>query len=135
MKNIYIIRIENSIDLITNSSSELFVIKGDKQKEMILEMMNQAFDEEGLSYRASDYELQPSFTYDKDYSFDFEYEKNRMIEMFGEDKRTIVEQLFDDPDKANYYHFMFDRDDEYRLDYKIQSALTRIGFEFLGSDY
>ena len=34
------IRIDNSIDIITNSSSELFVIKGDRQKQDLIELLN-----------------------------------------------------------------------------------------------
>jgi len=37
-----IIKIENCIDIITNSSSELFVIKADKKKEIIYEMVKDA---------------------------------------------------------------------------------------------
>ena len=34
------IRIDNSIDIITNSSSELFVIKGNRQKQDLIELLN-----------------------------------------------------------------------------------------------
>lgn len=38
----YKLKIDNAIDLITNSSSELFVIKGDKTIDMVVELVNEA---------------------------------------------------------------------------------------------
>lgn len=37
------INVDNTIDLITNSSSELFVLKADKQKQVIVDLINTAF--------------------------------------------------------------------------------------------
>ena len=39
-----VLRIDNTIDLITNSSSELFVIKSTKQKEVIIKMLEKALE-------------------------------------------------------------------------------------------
>lgn len=42
MKTIFTINVSNTIDLITNSSSELFVLKG-KTKEVIIELLNTVY--------------------------------------------------------------------------------------------
>lgn len=132
----FLVRIDNCINLITNSSSELFIIKGDLQKEIVLEMMNASFENVGIDYRASLYSLSDSFTRDSNWDFDIDYEKSRLKDIFSEEKSDLIDQLFaQEEDKANYYHFTFDRDEEYHLDGKVHDALVAIGFEFMGSDY
>lgn len=135
MKNLYIIGVDNTIDLITNSSSELFVIKGDKQKAAIVEMMNEAFKARGLDITVRESSLDEQFS-KTDRWYDPEWDKQNLKENFPEEKHHLIDELFSvEEGKCNFYGYTFDRDEESRLDYQVHEALVKIGFEFMGSDY
>ena len=130
---LYILRVDNAIDLITNSSSELFVIKGDKQKEMVIEMISEAFKNNNIPACVSEWSIESMVTREEFY-YEATWEKENLKEKFPVEKHHLIEELYGNEDSnPNFYGYRFDRDSEYRDD--IRDALTSIGFEYIGSDY
>lgn len=125
------IQIDNMIDLITNSSSELFVIKADKPKEMLAELCREALRD----YR-------PNFTIEdiSDRIFEGshrEWEESskveQALEVFPEEVREELREKY--LTKPNYYAVVFDRDWEYHQNYQPKRILEEIGFEMIDNDY
>ena len=130
-KTIAIIRVENMIDLITNSSSELFVISAKNTTAQALsEMVNEALKG---AYRVVPENFEKRFKKESS-NYEIEWEVENILENFPEeDRETLREKYFSDG--GNYFAFMQDRDDSYRNDYKVKDKLIELGFEFMGSDY
>ena len=122
-----VIRIENVIPLITNSSSELFVIEAkDKTAEMLSEMVNAAIKQNIVS----PYSFEKRFKKESS-NYGMEWEIDNILENFPEgDREKLRNQYF--TDGGNYFAIMFDRDED---NSKIKEVLTELGFEFMGSDY
>lgn len=126
MKNlVFILRIDNTIDLITNSSSELFVIKSTKQKEVIIKLLEKAL--EGIY----DYNIKLGERVLKEKEeWEVDYEKTNFLNNFPEEKHEEIEALFS---QTNWYSFVIDRDHEYIRE--IENTLIKIGFELIDTDY
>ena len=129
-KVIAIIRVDNMIDLITNSSSELFVISAkDTTAKALAELVNAAV---GFQFASED-----SFEkrYKKEsYNYEMEYEIENILENFPEeDREALKEKYF--KDGGNYFAITQDRDESSRNDYAVKDKLIELGFEFMGSDY
>ena len=130
-KVLAIIRIENVIPLITNSSSELFVIEAKgKTAEMLAEMVNTSINP---------YDVVSPKSFEKRFkkessNYDMDWEVDSILENFPEeDREKLRNQYF--TDGGNYFAIMFDRDESYMNKYKVKNALIELGFEFMGSDY
>lgn len=124
-----IIRIENCIDIITNSSSELFVIKADKKKEIIFEMVKDALSE--ITPITLD-SLEPRIFEGEHNTYEEDWMLNDFLAKIPEYKREEIKNQLSQP---NYYGLVFDRDWAYRIDYRHHEKLKELGFELLTSDY
>ncbi len=125
MKTIGFIRIDNIIDLITNSSSELYVIENKMAKSLLVEMLNEAF--QGTGRKFNEFSIDGRFVRDKS---EYETYVDDILENFPEsDREALRQKYFTDP---RYYSISFDRDYMEDRDRKI---LYSIGFELEDSDY
>lgn len=124
------IRIDSMIDIITNSSSELFVIENKMAVPMLVEMVNEALCGSGFSISESSVELRKV----KELSeYESDWEIDRALEMFPEAIRDeLREKYFTEP---NYYGIAFDRDEIWSSDKDVRDILKNIGFELIDSDY
>ncbi len=129
-KFIAFIRIDSMIDLITNSSSELFVIENTMAKPMLVELVNEAL--KGFSSIDED-DIECRINRDS-YSI---WEQDSMIEdalrIFPESTREeIKEKYLKDP---KYYGISFDRDNISQSYVDVRGKLAAIGFELIDTDY
>lgn len=125
-------QIDHILDLITNSSSELFVIENKCAKETIAELINEAL-KNIITVKVSEIEER----FKKDGQSDCTWEIDNALELFPEtDREMLKEKYFTTP---KYYGISFDRDWIYRLNNEgrkdLRSILTGIGFEMVDSDY
>ena len=125
MKTIGIIRIDNMIDLITNSSSELYVIENNTAKTLLVEMLNEAF--KGTKRRFTEFSIDDRFAKDKP---DWELDVDALLENFPEsDREELRQRYFSTP---RFYAVSFDRD---YMEDDDRQKLYSIGFELIDSDY
>lgn len=123
----FTINVDNMIDLITNSSSELYVIDNNMTIETLVEMVNTTLKDTGFSI--SEYDVEKRYIKDGDL-YDQEYKIDQALELFPESEREkLKEQFFSKP---LYYGISFDRDD---FTYEARQALESIGFECVDTDY
>jgi len=127
------LKIDHIIDLITNSSSELFVIENKCAKETICEIINEAL--KGATSVTVDC-IEERFTKDGDL-YSQEYEIENALKMFPENAiEELKEKYFKNP---KYYGVSFDRDWIYQMDndlnFDVRSKLINIGFELVDTDY
>lgn len=128
MKNrtIGFIRVDNVIDLITNSSSELFTIRANMAQSIIEELVVKAMD--GLPYDFSVMRLENS-----NGPRDEEWELDDALKVFAPEDREEIKQKY--LGKAKYYAVVVDRDLGYDTNYKHHDELMKLGFELVTSDY
>ena len=127
---IAVIRVENMIDLITNSSSELFVINAKNTTAKVLtEMVNSAL---GYTF-VTENSFEPRFKKESA-NYEMEWEIDNILENFPEEDREELRKKYF-ANGGNYFAITQDRDDSYRNDYKVKDTLIELGFEFMGSDY
>lgn len=128
MKNrtIAFIRIDNMIDLITNSSSELFTIKADQPLEIIEALVKEAMD--GIGYSIDSCRLQDG----EDIREGDWVIENALAVFAPEDREEIREKYLS---KAKYYAVIVDRDDGYHTDYAHHYRLKELGFELITIDF
>jgi len=121
------IRIDSIVDLITNSSSELFVIENKMTKEVLIELVNNAL--KGIT-SISNYSIEDRFVKDEaPYDSNIDY----ILEKFPEEDREMLrEKYFTDP---RWYGISFDRDWISERDGDVREILTKIGFELIDTDY
>lgn len=113
------------IDLITNSSSELYVIENTMAKSILVEMLNEAF--KGTNRRFSEFSLDDRFVRNK---AEYETYIDEILENFPEsDREELRKKYFTDP---RYYSVSFDRDYMEDSDRKI---LYSLGFELEDGNY
>ena len=124
MKTLGIIRIDNMIDLITNSSSELYVIENNMAKTLLIEMLNEAF--EGIR-KFNEFSVDDRFAKDKP---DWELDVDNLLENFPEsDREELRQRYFSTP---RFYAVSFDRD---YMEDDDRQKLYSIGFELIDSEY
>jgi len=128
-KVVAFLHIDNMIDLITNSSSELFVIKASLSKDVIVEMVNEAI--KGFSSISED-SLEMRF-FKEGSIWDQDYKMTEMLEMFDEDDREEIKLKY--LTNPKYYGVVFDRDYIYQSSIDVRSKLAEIGFELIDTDY
>jgi len=129
MKNkIYgFIRIDNMIDIITNSSSELFIIENTMTLPILVEMVNSAL--EGFS-SVTENSVETRVTKTSEQN---DWEIENALEQFPEEDRDMLrEKYFTDP---KYYAVSFDRDQICSSDIDVRGKLSEIGFELIDTDY
>lgn len=128
----FVFKFDHIIDIITNSSSELFVIENKCAKTMLVDLLNNAL--KGIKNITED-DIEDRFKKDGD-MYDQQYEIDNALELFPEDDRDILkEKYFSSP---KYYGISFDRDWIYNLNSKcidIRNILIEIGFELVDTDY
>ena len=120
------IRIDNSIDIITNSSSELFVIKGDRQKQDLIELLN---SEIGKVVTFNDWSVYISRFDDSEYdSFEEESIIADFLSNFSDEK---AERLIKIINEDSYFEIYID---DYTLSAFpwVEDKLLEIGFQNKG---
>lgn len=117
-----LIRIDNMIDIITNSSSELFIIENNMAVPMLVELVNTAFNGK---LKISEYNIEGIFNKDEYANTNID----EILDNFPESDREMLRtKYFTDP---RWYKLSLDRDWIYRVEREIplRKILTEIGFE------
>jgi len=129
-KIIAFISIDHVVDLITNSSSELYVIKATGAKEILLELVNEALKEYTYVH-LTDFEDR---FFKEGHTSEADWKIQDILESFDEDDRKeLKEKYFTNP---KYYGLVFDRDWVYNNgDYDFRDKLRGVGFELVDTDY
>ena len=120
------IRIDNSIDIITNSSSELFVIKGDRQKQDLIELLN---SEIGKVVTFNDWSVDISRFDDSEYdSFEEESIIADFLSNFSDEKAERLRKIINEDT-----YFQIYIDDYVVSEFPwIKDKLLEIGFQYKG---
>jgi hypothetical protein len=124
------IRIDSMIDIITNSSSELFVIENKMAIPVLVEMTNTVLSGTGFSITESCVEkrlVQDQQDYETEWKID------EALALFPENVREELKAKY--LTEPNWYGISFDRDDIHRNDQDIRGRLTSIGYELIDTDY
>lgn len=125
----FTINIDHVLDLITNSSSELFVIDAGMTKETLVEMVNEQL--KGFS-SINIHNIEERFSRDESPE-DFQWKMDELLNCLDEtDSAEIKEKYFTKP---KFYGISFDRDYIYRSNIDVRAKLCEIGFEFETGDY
>ena len=120
------IRIDNSIDIITNSSSELFVIKGDRQKQDLIELLN---SEIGKVVTFNDWSVHISRFDDSKYdSSEEESIISDFLSNFSDEKAEKLRKIINED---SYFEIYID---DYTISEFpwIEDKLLEIGFQYKG---
>lgn len=128
MKNrtIAFVYVDNAIDLITNSSSELFTIRATQPKEVIEALVGEAMGD--IYYSMDVMRLENS-----DGPNDEEWQLEQALSVFApEDREEVRAKYFN---KAKYYAVVVDRDAGYDTNFKHHDNLIKLGFELVTTDY
>ena len=120
------IRIDNSIDIITNSSSELFVIKGDRQKQDLIELLN---SEIGKVVPFNDWSVDISRFDDSEYdSFEEESIITDFLSNFSDEKAERLRKIINED---TYFQIYIDDYTVSEFPW-IKDKLLEIGFQYKG---
>lgn len=120
------IRIDNSIDIITNSSSELFVIKGDRQKQDLIELLN---SEIGKVVTFNDWSVYVSRFDDSEYdSFEEESIIADFLSNFSDEKAERLRKIINED---TYFQIYIDDYTVSEFPW-IKDKLLEIGFQYKG---
>ena len=120
------IRIDNSIDIITNSSSELFVIKGDRQKQDLIELLN---SEIGKVVTFNDWSVYISRFDDSEYdSFEEESIIADFLSNFSDEKAERLRKIINED---SYFEIYIDDYTVSEFPW-IKDKLLEIGFQYKG---
>jgi len=124
------IRIDSIIDIITNSSSELFVIENKMAIPILVEMTNSVLSGTGFSITESCVEKR--LVQDQQ-DHETEWKINEALVLFPEHVREELKAKY--LTEPNWYGISFDRDDIYRNNDDIRGKLISIGYELIDTDY
>ena len=120
------IRIDNSIDIITNSSSELFVIKGDRQKQDLIELLN---SEIGKVVTFNDWSVDISRFDDSEYdSFEEESIIADFLSNFSDEKAERLRKIINED---TYFQIYIDDYTVSEFPW-IKDKLLEMGFQYKG---
>ena len=120
------IRIDNSIDIITNSSSELFVIKGDRQKQDLIELLN---SEIGKVVTFNEWSVDISRFDDSEYdSFEEESIITDFLSNFSDEKAERLRKIINED---SYFQLYIDDYTVSEFPW-IKDKLLEIGFQYKG---
>ena len=126
------LKIDHVIDLITNSSSELFVLEAKTNKKLVVELVNEAL--QGATSITEDSIEERLFKDGNLYDGDWRIEQ--ALEMFPEEKREELKaKYFTNP---RYWGVVFDRDWVYQMDEQginVRNKMSELGFELVDTDY
>lgn len=125
------IRLDHMIDLITNSSSELFVIANSMEKSVLVEMTNKVL--EGTGFKISESCIEDRYLDNEDNVYDHNWQLEDMAEKLGQSKEEFMLTNFKNGPK--WYGISFDRDQTYQSNYDITALLAGIGYEMVNGDY
>ena len=129
-KVIAIIRVDNMIDIITNSSSELFVINAkNTTAKALAELVNAAV---GFTF-ATEHSLEKRFIKERP-NYEMAWNIDEVLENFPQEDREILKEKYF-KDGGNYFAITQDRDESYNNNYAVKNKLIELGFEFMGSYY
>lgn len=129
---ILVFQYDNQIDLITNSSSELFTVPcQNKSKEFFVNLIN-SFIPENYEYKVKSQEL-----HERIFQYEDEWSAVNTLEILlknfpEEDREEIRQKYFNKP---NYFAISFDRDWVFLEEDIVKAALYAAGFELIDSDY
>lgn len=126
------LKINHVIDLITNSSSELFVLEAKMNKKLIVELVNEAL--KGATSITEDSIEERIFK--EGHVYDGEWQIQEALEKFPENVREELKaKYFTNP---NYWGVVFDRDWVYEMDSQgidVRFKMSQLGFELIDTDY
>lgn len=128
-KIIFKIRIDHILDLITNSSSELFVIANSMEKATLVEMTNTALTGTGFSIHEND--IEERFINDNESVHEHAWKIAQMSQDLGITEDEFKEKMFATGPK--WYGISFDRDEIYNSNVGIK--LSELGYEMVNGDY
>jgi hypothetical protein len=124
-RTIGFIYVDNVIDLITNSSSELFTIRATMAQSLMEKLVADAMD---VYYDFKIMRLENSNGPNEE-----EWQLEDALSIFApEDREEIKEKYLG---KAKYYAVIVDRDLGYHTNYLHHKKLEELGFELISSDY
>lgn len=135
MKNriFFIFKMDHIIDLITNSSSELFVIKADQSKQVFVEMINECL--KGIT-SISEFSVEERLVEDERPG-DVEWRIEDTLKLFPKEVRQELKEKY--LTKPNFYGISFDRDWIYKIEnekgFDIRGKLQTLGMEMIDGDY
>jgi hypothetical protein len=130
MKTFAFLKIDSFIDIITNSSSELFVIENKMAVDALVEITNEALKDTGFSIHTNCVELRIAKEL-RDY--ESEWQINQALELFPENVREEIKEKY--LTHPNWYGISFDRDQIYQSDHDIRGILSNLGYELIDTDY
>jgi hypothetical protein len=99
MKQLFVIKVDHSIDLITNSSSELFVLEG-KSLDTVKELIASIYPEYLTEYD----EVKPTSELTTDeLEIYIDYSRRDSVDILEDEREFFVNEV--DPDKKMYFLF------------------------------
>lgn len=124
-RTIGFVYVDNAIDLITNSSSELFTIRAtmvqDIMEKLVADVMDVYYDFKVMRLENSDGPNEE------------EWQLNDALSIFAPEDRDEIKEKY--LGKAKYYAVIVDRDLGYDTNYEHHKKLEELGFELVSSDY
>lgn len=130
-----LIRVENIIDLITNSSSELFVIQGTLEREVLAALINNTIGEH-RRVSPKDFEIRPV---KNESPYEYEWRLDEFLKDFPLETQERIRLAIEEGSSSGWYAISFDRDWVYTMtnDFNIdvRDELFKIGFELIDTDY
>lgn len=127
----FIISVDHIIDIITNSSSELFIIENKHTPEILAAMVNDALV--GFTHNVTPDDFEHRFKKDSNDMYSQQYEIDAALELFPDEEREqLREKYFTSP---KYYAISFDRDRISSSYVDVRGKLAEIGFELIDTDY
>lgn len=123
---IAILKFDHRVGIITNSSSELFLIKANQDEELIRKMVEEALE---CSYDFEVRYMEDGTLHDYEVESRMEY----ILSHFAEEHRAEIKEKY--LSAPRYYAVIIDRDVDSELDYGPRNNLQNLGFELVDSDY
>jgi len=126
------LKIDHTIDLITNSSSELFVMEAKTSKQLVVEMLNEAL--KGATTVSLDSIEERVIKDCRQYEADLKIDE--ALALFPEGTREELRAKY--LTEPNYFGVSFDRDWVYEMDNNgiyVRDILSNLGFELIDTDY
>jgi len=127
MKTLAFINVDHVIDIITNSSSELFLIKANQEQKVIEDLVKEALPMIGYSFEVRCMEDGTLHEYETESRLDY------ILSHFAEEHRDEIREKY--LSAPRYYAVIIDRDEDSEHDYVPRDNLQALGFELVDSDY
>ena len=124
-RTIGFVYVDNVIDLITNSSSELFTVRANMAQPIMEKLVAEALD---IYYDFKVMRLENS-----DGPNDEDWQIENALSIFAPEDREEIKTKY--LGKAKYYAIVIDRDLASEYNYSHHEKLKELGFELVDSDY